>query len=127
MAHQFKIIVGAVDDGAGGVAAEAAVNHEVHEGAVFFEDEVGVGHVFIQRILIFADGGADDGVAQLLYQLKDDLIVGDADADGFTLLAAHAGGFRGCFKDEGERTGQGLFQHLVGGGGDAVGVVGNVR
>jgi len=63
LADEFEVVVGAVDDGAGHVVAEATVDNEVYQQAVFLENQVRVGHILINGVFVLAHRGAHDGIA----------------------------------------------------------------
>lgn len=114
-ADEGALAAGAVDDGGGGVVAEAAVDEEVDAGGEELVDEFGVGEILGVLVLVeHADGSADEGGAQFLNDGACDVVVGDANADGFVGIEVVAWDVVVGVEDEGVGTGEAGTEELEG-------------
>src|SRR5690606_4524078 len=94
------------------VVAEPSVDYDVHGVVVLFVDELGIGGVLDDLIVVVHRRG-DDGIAETSHEFPGDVVVGYAYPDGSLVVFEDFGDAARAVEDKGEWPGKGLAHHFV--------------
>lgn len=105
---QFRLASGTDDDRTGHVSAHTTIDDGIHLFAVLLVDIMRVGIVLGHFVFCF-DGSGEDGPSEAAHEGIDDVVIDDADADGFLTVLEDFRRFVVTVQDESKGARQVMF------------------